>query len=112
MNPDGRLIDFEQANAITQMSLPPRPALLVSGHKPHPAMEVALVPVMYVSQPQYWAIQVVGTPGEVGPPLTPVEDPTAYSVQLDLAGITGTEGVEVVGASCSQRIELSSGTTA
>src|SRR5215468_6262544 len=106
MDTGGRLIDFEQADAITQMSLPPRPVLVVSGHAPQPAMEVTLVPVVYVRQPEYWAIKVMGTPGELGADPTPVADPTAYSVQVDLAGITGTEGVEVVGATHTERIEV------
>jgi hypothetical protein len=116
MNTDGRLIDFEQANAITQMSIPPRPALLVSGHKPYPTMAVSLVPVRYVSRPPYWAIQVVGSPGEVGadpvPVTEPVAEPTAYSVQLDLTGITGTEGVEVIGATRTERVAVPPGPAA
>jgi len=54
----------------------------------------------------------VGTPGEVGLHPTPVEESTAYSVQLDLAGITGTDGVEVVGATHTVRIDVPTGTTA
>lgn len=109
----GRLIDFEQANAVTQMSYPPRPVLVVSGHKPYAAMEVNLVPVVYISQPPYWAIQVVGiAPDPDGVYVMPVNEDTAYSVQLDLAGVTGTAGVEVIGATRTERIDVPSTTVA
>ena len=100
-----RLIDFERADAITPMIYPPQPRLVVSGVTNIP-MEVQLVPLVYISQPQYWGIQVVGClgGGESGPhPSHPIAA-IPYHVELDLAGVTGTEGVEVIGATMTERL--------
>jgi hypothetical protein len=118
----GRLIDYDQANVVTPMIQPPQPRLVVDGHKPRPGMEVALMPVTYIQQPEFWEIHVLGSPGAAppygsgGPPgatQLPAEPPvatqlpaesTAYSVHLDLAACTGTIGIEVVGANQRERM--------
>jgi hypothetical protein len=106
--PASRLIDFEQAVCVSQMSFPPRPVLVVSGHKPLPTTEVSLVPLVYISQPQYWGIQVVGAVDADGPrPTQPIANAWEYQVQIDLQGVTGTEGVEVIGASHTERLAVS-----
>ena len=64
-------------------------------------MDVALVPFVYVRQPEYWEIEVVGT---LRGPALPV--PTPYSVSIRLDGILGTRGVEVVGATRRQRFDV------
>lgn len=99
-----RLIDFDRADVITPMIYPPRPSLTVSGTLPLP-MEVSLVPLTYVSRPQWWGIQVVGST-EAGPHASNPITAIPYSVNLDLAGITGTEGVEVIGASKTERLAV------
>jgi hypothetical protein len=49
-----------------------------------------------------WGIKVVGCiPGGIG---VPAEAP--YIAALELAGIIGTEGIEVIGANKSKRIRL------
>jgi hypothetical protein len=98
-----RLIDFERADVITPMIEPPRPRLVVSGVTAVP-MEVTLQPLVYVSRPPYWGIQVVGSVAEGAgmPAITNVP----YSVEIDLAGITGSDGVEVIGASRTERIDV------
>jgi hypothetical protein len=102
---DGQLIDFETAELISTMIYPPPPpTLVVTGVKPHPDMEISLEPLVYVSQPQFHGIQVVGSPAlPDGPYVAPAIAPVPYSVQLSLEGITGTEGVEVIGATCTER---------
>jgi hypothetical protein len=100
----GRLIDFERVDVISPMIYPPRPRLIVRGLLPTPGTKVTLVPLTYVSRPQYRGIQVVGTLEDVGLHPMPVAESTPYSVELDLAGITGTEGVEVVGASGTEKV--------
>jgi len=95
----GRLIDFERVDVISPMIYPPQPRLVVSGQLPAPGTTVTLQPLMYVSRPQYWGIQVVGT-------ISPGAEAGPYTVELDLAGITGTEGVEVIGASQTERVEV------
>lgn len=102
----GRLVDFEHADVVSPMIYPPRPRLVVSGLLPTPGTEVTLVPLRYVSRPQYYGIQVVGTLEDVGPQPTPVAEPARYTVELDLVGITGAEGVEVIGASHTERVPV------
>lgn len=97
-----RLIDFDQADIITLRTYPPQYILRVSGTKPYANMEVALVPVTYIQQPEYWRIEVVGSlPGIGLPALAP------YSVSLPLAGFIGTRGIEVAGATRTQQFDIS-----
>jgi hypothetical protein len=92
---------------------PPQPRLVVSGVKPYPAMEVTLVPVAYIQMPAFWEIQVVGTPGPPNQPTQlPADTSTPYTVELDLAGVTGVVGIEVMGAQQSERIVVASSTPA
>lgn len=106
--PVARLIDFERADAVTPMIHPPQPRLVVSGVTTFPT-EVSLVPLTYVSRPTYWGIQVVGTTDGGGPrPSQPISS-IPYTVGLSLAGVTGTEGVEVIGATKTERILVPGG---
>ena len=96
-----RLIDFEKVEIRTLRSFPPQHVLVVSGTKPYLNMEVTLEPLVYVRQPEYWGIEVVGRlPGVGLPTLAP------YEVSIPLAGIIGTHGIEVIGATRSERREL------
>jgi len=99
-----RLIDFERAQILTLESFPPQFVLRVTGTKPFLNMEVQLVPLMFVQQPEFWGIEVVGRlPGGIGlPALAP------YDVSIPLSGIIGTKGIEVIGASRSKRIRVPS----
>jgi hypothetical protein len=96
-----RLIDFEEAEVVTLESFPPQYVLVVSGMKPYRNMDVSLRPRTYIRQPEYWGIEVVGClPGFGIPVLAP------YTVSIRLAGIMGTEGIEVIGATSSEKITL------
>ena len=97
-----RLIDFDRVEVVTLESFPPQFVLVVSGTKPFLNMDVSLVPLVYVRQPEYWGIEVVGRlPGGIGlPALAP------YRVSLALAGSLGTQGIEVIGASRTERIDV------
>src|SRR5688500_7580023 len=95
-------IDFEEAVVISPMIYPPRPVLVVSGRKAHP-MTVRLVPRTYLQQPEYWGIDVIGVT-EAGPMLMITNIP--YMVDLDLAGCTGTRGVEVFGATMTEQLDV------
>lgn len=94
------IIDFDKVDLITQESFPPQYVVVVSGTKPYLNMRVELMPRIYIQQPEYWGIEVVGClPGGVGlPALAP------YTVSLRLAGVTGTRGVEVIGATRTEKI--------
>ena len=97
-----RLIDFERAQILTLRIFPPQFVLRMTGTKPYLNMEVELVPLVFIQQPEFWGIEVVGRlPGGIGlPALAP------YDVSIPLSGITGTKGIEVIGATRSKRIEL------
>jgi hypothetical protein len=97
-----RLIDFEEAEVRTLESFPPQYVLVVRGIKPYLNMRVRLEPLIYIRQPEYWGIEVVGRiRGGIGLPTT-----APYTVSIPLAGILGTEGIEVIGATRSERIEV------
>jgi hypothetical protein len=104
-----RLIDFNRVDILTLESVPPRFILHVSGTKPYQNIDVRLVPLTYISRPEYWGIEVVGSLSGIGlPALTP------YSVSLQLAPLgtpvfLGTRGIEVIGASRLEKHDLSIG---
>ena len=97
-----RLLDFDYADVVTLESFPPQFVLRVSGTKPLANMHVQLAPLVFIRQPEYWGIEVVGSlPGGIGlPALAP------YEVSLPLAGFLGTQGIEVIGASRVQRFDI------
>jgi hypothetical protein len=106
----GQLIDFERAEVITPMIYPPQPRLVVQGVKPHPEVEVSLVPLAYVSQPPYYGIQVVGkSTADDGPHVSQPIANVPFAVELDLAGYNGSEGVEVIGETKTEQIAVPSG---
>jgi hypothetical protein len=94
-----RLIDFETAEV--------RPGfvnntffLIVTGTVPCTNMRVELIPLIYIRQPEYWEIEVVGClPGPICLPQV-----RTFTETLPLDGIIGTRGIEVVGASRRERI--------
>jgi hypothetical protein len=95
------LIDFERAEVRVLESLPPRYVLVVSGTKLCLNMKVDLVPLVYIQQPEYWGVEVVGSlPGGLCLPAL-----ASYSVDL-LDPPLGTKGIEVVGASQRERIDV------
>jgi hypothetical protein len=99
-----RLLDFERATIITLRSFPPQFILRVSGTKPYANMDVELVPLVYIRQPEYWGIEVVGSLRGIGlPALAP------YTVSIPLAGILGTRGIEVIGATRSEQFDIVTG---
>jgi hypothetical protein len=96
-----RLIDFEHADVVTLESFPPQFVLRVSGTKPIANMTVQLVPLVFIQQPEYWGIEVVGSLPEIGlPALAP------FDVSLAVTPFLGTKGIEVIGASRVQRFDI------
>ena len=65
-------------------------------------MEVSLTPLVYVRQPEYWGIEVIGClrGGIVLAPTAP------YIVILPLNGTIGTQVIEVIGATRSEKISI------
>jgi hypothetical protein len=95
-----RRITFEHAQ-VTPGIVPKTWFLIVSGKKPWASMTVELQPLIYVHQPDYWGIEVVGCVSGIS---LPVEVP--YSVWLDISHVIGTQGIEVIGANNSVRIKV------
>jgi hypothetical protein len=95
-----RLIDFTDVDVrpgfVTNTYI-----LIVSGTKPYVNMKVDLVPRVYIQQPEFWGIEVIGCLPGIG---LPAEAPYTASIPLD--GIRGTEGIEVIGATRSQKIRV------
>ncbi len=100
-NPEScRLIDFETVEVVPGI-INGTWFVTVSGTKPWLNMKVELVPLLYVRQPEYWGIEVVGCLAGNGlPALAP------YDVFLALAGVTGTKGIEIIGATSSEKREV------
>lgn len=98
---DCRVIDFESAQVYMSRTMPAQHVLVVRGEKPYFNMQVNLRPLIYIRQPEYWGIEVVGCLPEIGLPA--VSD---YAVKLDLDGTIGTRGIEVIGADHSEKIDI------
>lgn len=92
-----RLIEFDKCE-IRPGFLPDTYVLVVSGTKPYANMEVNLVPLIYIMQPDYWGIEVVGCLRGIGIPVL-----TPYTVSLPLDSVRGTKGIEVIGAKHSEK---------
>ncbi|HEX2035642.1 MAG TPA: hypothetical protein VHS99_15815 [Chloroflexota bacterium] len=99
-----RVIAYEKAEVLAQRTNPPRYVLQVSGIKAFAKMTVQLKPLVYVRQPEYWEIEVVGgLPGVAVPAKLP------YTVTLPLGGTLGSRGIQVLGANRSDRFDVPPG---
>ena len=98
-----RLINFTKARVVPGF-VTNTWILIVSGTKPCLNMTVRLSPLIYVRQPDFWGIEVVGSvPGFCLPAIAP------YTVSIPLNGILGKKGVEVIGANKRQKIYVPPG---
>ena len=95
-----RLIDFARCE-VRPGFLPDTYILIVSGVLPYANMRVDLVPLIYIRQPEYWEIEVVGRLRGIGLPVL-----TPYTVSLPLDGVRGLHGVEVVGAKRREQLDV------
>jgi hypothetical protein len=94
-------LDFDQV-ALVPGQKPGSYRLIVSGTKPDSTMRVQLVPLVYIRQPEYWGITVTG----LGRVLDSASGDTPYKASLALEGSMGTLGIEVIGASRSERLDI------
>jgi heat shock protein HslJ len=99
------VIDFDTATVeplFTTGGTPDQYRLTVSGNQPYFQMTVKLVPLIYVQQPDYWGIEVIGCrPGAIGLPVA-----VPYTVTHDFTGPLGKVGIEVIGSSKTQKFDL------
>jgi len=99
-----RIINFDKAE-VRPGFVPGTFILIVSGEAPCANMEISLSPLIYVRCPDYWGIEVIGSlPGGF---CLPAIKP--FMLAIDLAGITGSRGIEVIGANRSEKFEVSGG---
>jgi hypothetical protein len=96
-----RRIDFDEASISTLRSYPPQYVLCVMGKKPYMNMDVDLLPLVYITRPEYWGIEVVGCLHNIGLPAE-----TSYMVSIQLSGIIGSKGVEVLGATTTKQFDV------
>jgi hypothetical protein len=75
--------------------------LIVRGVKPWVTMDVELHPLIYITRPEYWAIEVVGTQKGIGFPV-----PAPYEVALEITHFVGSKGIEVIGATSKKKIKV------
>ena len=94
-----RLIDFDKADLVAG-AVPNSWILVVTGTKPWLNMEIRLSPLIYVTQPEYWGIEVVGCLPGIG---LPAEAP--YHITLPIQS-WGSMGIEVLGAAKSKKIQI------
>lgn len=99
-----RLVDFESID-VTPGIIPDTYFLTVKGTAPCLNMKVSLSPLMYVRCPDFWGIEVVGCLPQ-GICLTALR---RYEETIPLSGITGSEGIEVVGANKRDKRKVAGG---
>jgi hypothetical protein len=95
-----RLIDFEKAEVVPGF-VEKTFFLIVSGTKPWVTMTVQLSPLIYIKQPEYWGIEVIGCQHGIGLPQT-----APYHVALDISHLLGTKGIEVIGAKARKQFKV------
>ena len=96
-----RLIDFDSAQVVPGI-VKGTWFLTVGGTKPWANIDVSLRPLIYIDKPEYWVIEVVGCSSGIGLPQT-----APFWETLEITQFVGHKGIEVVGASKSQKIEVS-----
>jgi hypothetical protein len=79
--------------------------LVVTGKTPCINMKVSLIPLIYIKCPEYWGIEVVGCLPN-GICLTAIGSFTEF---IPLAGVTGSVGIEVIGATKTEQIAVDGG---
>ena len=100
-----RIIDFDQAELVpvklfAPEGVPPGFELHVTGTKSHPYHEVNLLRLRHEQQPEFWGIVVVESAVSSSQPRSTFEE------VVSLVGTVGTRGVEVIGPTRSERIEV------
>ena len=96
-----RLIDFEDVQVVPGTILRTY-FLIVKGTKPWATMDVGLHPLPYATRPDYTAIELVGCQNGIGLP-----KPAPFSATIEFTHLIGTRGIELVGATKRQKIDIS-----
>jgi hypothetical protein len=95
-----RLINFDRAEVVHGI-IPKTFFLIVRGEKSLATTTVELVPRIYIVQPDYWGIEVIGCQRGIGLPMQ-----VPYMVALNISHVIGKHGIEVIGANKKQQIKV------
>ncbi len=95
-----RRIDFDKADVVPGF-VSNTFFLIVAGAKPWTTMKVELHPLIYITQPQYWGIEVVACQDGIGLPTT-----APYHITLDITHLLGAKGIEVIGGSSTKQFNV------
>jgi hypothetical protein len=95
-----RIINFDEAEVIPGF-VNDTYFLIVSGEKIYANMDVKLIPLVYIVQPDYWGIEVVGCVGQIVLPAV-----VPYHEVIGLQGIRGKKGIEVIGANRKMKFDV------
>jgi len=112
-----QFLDLEAAQSIRRVSFKTAKVvpgfvsgthiLIVSGETACINMKVRLSPLIYISCPEYWGIEVIGELQD-GHCIIGIV-PTKFTVSRQLNGIIGSKGIEVLGAKQSKKIKVAGG---
>lgn len=105
--PNGRIIDFEQAE-LRKLPFQDGLYLWVRGSLPGIGFEARLAPRIYYDRPDYWGIEVavIHAP-EPANDVGDAPETLIFERSVPLTGITGVRGITVIGANEVKRIEVS-----
>ena len=99
-----RLIDFDSVDVVPGI-VPNTFFVIVRGTTPCINMTVSLSPRIYIRCPEFWGIEVIGClPGGICLPAI-----GHYEKVMSLIGITGSEGIEIVGATKREKRKVAGG---
>ena len=95
-----RRLDFESAQVVPGF-VNGTYFLVVSGKKPWASITVDLVPLIYITQPDYWGIEVRGCQTGIGLPMV-----APFTAVLEITHVLGKRGIEVLGATNAKQIDV------
>ena len=105
--PQGQIIDFDKAE-LRRVPFQDSLYLWVKGRFSASGFDARLAPRIYNNgRPDYWAIDVAAFSSLVAANDSDIaNEGLVFERSVSLAGVTGTRGVTVIGASRVQRIEI------
>lgn len=104
--PNGRIIDFEEAE-LRRLPFQDSLYLWVKGSTSGEGQDVKLAPHVYRNKPEYWAIEVRAiTTGHRASDSEACENKLKYERSIPLTGVTGLKGITVIGANQVKQIEI------
>ena len=101
-----RRIPFKTAKVVTGI-VSGTYILIVSGETACVNMKVRLSPLIYIRCPEYWGIEVIGEL-QGGHCILGIL-PTPFTVAMQLNGVIGSKGIEVLGAKQAKKIKVAGG---